>query len=1091
MKEKETAYNNLHFKLKKFIRRYYFNKAFAHSLLLLGILVFIFLILFFVEFFFYLQPNTKTWAVGSIFLFFFIGFLYLVFYPLGQSLHWFRQMTLEEAAKIVGYHFKDIEDKILNTIQLGAKVNQKQNELLLASIHQKAIEINPLNFFQAIDFSKTKHWLKMACIPLGIVLFFVSFSRDFRQSADRLYHFQQEYKEPSPFDFFWINTQNFGYKSEPIKILMQTVGQATPEKVEILINGFDYKMKKIGQDTFECTVKNPLDDIEFRFKAGDFFSKKYTIPVLKHPRIISCEMTLVYPPYTKIQPKKTRQIGFLEVPEGTIAKWQIKTENVHQTSVAYQNQLKYLDVSRQPAFQLDLTQDYNVCFKAVDSKKIRFDSIEYKIKCIQDKAPEIELKTTPDEEEKDFMHSAGIIKDDYGLGKLFLVVESKEKSQKIEIQKVGKGKIQTFAHSFRISDLAPPGESFSFFYRIYDNNAILGAQFTDSKINQIKRLSKKEMEKKIALQKEEIQNSFGQSDKKLDDLNSKLSEMKIDVLQKEMDWETKNKLQNILKEHQESLQKLEKIGKELNKKNQREKDLLDLDEDLKQRQEELNKESKSLMDEEIKKLLEEIEKLMDKNQWESLPEKLNQLSKSNQEVKNQLERLKELFKELELEKLSRQTAKKLELLAKKQLALAKQKSDSVTQKEIQKAFEKIKNDLDQIDQQNKGLQSPKKLNNGKDKQKQIDSTLKKINENIKNQQIKNTQKNQQSAGEQMEKLGQDLNEMMMEANQKQYQEDYNHLRMILENLLQLSFDQEELLLQYQSSRSYQKSLTRKQKSIQQDFVLVKDSLQALSTRVPEINKIVKKKIGIIEEAIEDVKIKMKSKEWPYVPVKQQTVMKEMNELANLMQDILGKMQEQMKALSKAKSQGKPSMACKKPGQGKKPKQGEGAEISKMQQSLKKQLIKLHQNLQTGQKPGAKDFAEAAQIQGEIREKLAKFRKEMNQKGEISLGNQIKQTEKLMDDIEKNLFNKQLNQNMINRIKKIETRLLSHQNAEQKQQESQKRQGKEGPQIIPNTPKELEAFLKQTQNSKEQLKQIAPHWNQYYKNKAENYLRSIQ
>ena len=67
-------------------------------------------------------------------------------------------MTLEEAAKIVGYHFKDIEDKILNTIQLGAKVNQKQNELLLASIHQKAIEINPLNFFQAIDFSKTKHY---------------------------------------------------------------------------------------------------------------------------------------------------------------------------------------------------------------------------------------------------------------------------------------------------------------------------------------------------------------------------------------------------------------------------------------------------------------------------------------------------------------------------------------------------------------------------------------------------------------------------------------------------------------------------------------------------------------------------------------------------------------------------------------------------------------------------------------------------------------------------------------------------------------------------------------------------------------------
>ena len=217
-------------------------------------------------------------------------------------------------------------------------------------------------------------------------------------------------------------------------------------------------------------------------------------------------------------------------------------------------------------------------------------------------------------------------------------------------------------------------------------------------------------------------------------------------------------------------------------------------------------------------------------------------------------------------------------------------------------------------------------------------------------------------------------------------------------------------------------------------------------------------------------------------------MMEMNNLANLIQDILSNMQEQMKALGKAKSQGKPSMACKKPGQGKNKKSG--AQVKQMQQELKNQLLKLHEGMQKGLKPGTKNFAEAAQMQAQIREKLSKLRKQSQKIGNVQLGNQIKQTEKLMDEIERNLLNKTLNATLINKIKKIESRLLAHQKAKQKQEQDQQRQGKEGNKISTSSPRELEDFLEETKNSKENLQYISPDWSPYYKNKVDKYLKII-
>lgn len=1090
MVKKESAYWELMSKLSLFIRRYYYNKAIAYGILLIGLFVFALLILLVFESFIFLKPSIKTSLVVSLFAGLFFSLIPFVFYPLGQSLNFFKRMQAIEAAKIIGDHFNSVGDKLINAIQLGQDMDKNDSELLIASINQKSLEIKPINFLYAIDLSTTKTWLKITGILFSTILLCTSFSSSFRRSASRIYNYNKTYEAPSPFQFIWLNKKPFTYQKEILPIRTKTVGSAIPQEVDIHIDGHTFKMRKIGVDTFEYILQKVNDDFNFNFQAGRYKSEKFSIRILKIPRIILSELQLNFPSYTGLTPKKIKQIGQIEVPEGTHASWKIKTQNANKIEVKFLNELQILAQKKDSvSFNMEILHDLNFWFRALDFNQIKIDSIGYQFKRIKDQAPKIEVREYTDKNNKEFIHTAGILQDDYGLGKLLFGIKKNGQTKWIKINKEGQGTTQTFKHSFNYEDLnISLGESFSVFYRIYDNDQINGAKYTDSDRIEIKRMSEVELENQVENRQKKIERSFGQSDTETDQLNKKLENVKRNLFQKKLDWETKNNLETILEKHQKNLSKIEEIGQEMVKKNLEERTLDQLDEDLKQRHQELNEESKALINQETKKLIEEIKKLLQENKTDQLQQKLNMLSESNQEIKEQLERLKELYKELELEKLARQTSDKLEKLAKKQLELSKKKSSVSDQKEIEKKFEDIKRRLKEIEKQNETLKKPKKLKNTENSEKNIDQALQKANQNLQKNNINNAKENQKNAGDEMKQLSVEINDMMMDANQQQYQEDYTSLRKTLENLLQLSFDQEKLLLQFKEIRNYQQQLAQNQKRIEQDFQLVKDSLQALSTRVPEINKIVKGKIKTIEHEMRQAKIKMSAKNLIYVPIHQQVVMMEMNNLANLIQDILSNMQEQMKALGKAKSQGKPSMACKKPGQGKNKKSG--AQVKQMQQELKNQLLKLHEGMQKGLKPGTKNFAEAAQMQAQIREKLSKLRKQSQKIGNVQLGNQIKQTEKLMDEIERNLLNKTLNATLINKIKKIESRLLAHQKAKQKQEQDQQRQGKEGNKISTSSPRELEDFLEETKNSKENLQYISPDWSPYYKNKVDKYLKII-
>src|SRR5690606_10878643 len=82
-----------------------------------------------------------------------------------------------QASKVIGNHFPQANDKLLNLLQLNQ--NSQQSELLLASIEQKSKELQPVPFKNAVNFNNALRYLQYAAVPVLIYFaFFFSGNSD-------------------------------------------------------------------------------------------------------------------------------------------------------------------------------------------------------------------------------------------------------------------------------------------------------------------------------------------------------------------------------------------------------------------------------------------------------------------------------------------------------------------------------------------------------------------------------------------------------------------------------------------------------------------------------------------------------------------------------------------------------------------------------------------------------------------------------------------------------------------------------------------------------------------------------------------------
>merc|ERR1711974_573941 len=141
------------------------------------------------------------------------------------------------------------------------------------------------------------------------------------------------------------------------------------------------------------------------------------------------------------------------------------------------------------------------------------------------------------------------------------------------------------------------------------------------------------------------------------------------------------------------------------------------------------------------------------------------------------------------------------------------------------------------------------------------------------------------ASEQMQEMANDIKSSQQQAEQEQQAENMEDLRALLENIIQLSFDQENLLAANKAIESNDprlKEITRNQSELGENFGVVKDSLLALSKRVIQLSGIINKEVVSIERFVKESVYNLKERQIRSSLVYQQKGMTSLNNLALLL-----------------------------------------------------------------------------------------------------------------------------------------------------------------------------------------------------------------
>lgn len=138
---------------------------------------------------------------------------------------------------------------------------------------------------------------------------------------------------------------------------------------------------------------------------------------------------------------------------------------------------------------------------------------------------------------------------------------------------------------------------------------------------------------------------------------------------------------------------------------------------------------------------------------------------------------------------------------------------------------------------------------------------------------------------------------------------------------------------------------------------------------------------------------------------------------------------------------------------------------------------------------SEEFARMAAQQEMIRRMMQEYGQELKQgnAGNTKMAKEIDQMMKQMEQTERDLVNKVITQQTINRQQQIMTRMLEHEKAEMQREKEERRQSHEGKDLYHQpSPTEMEQFQKLQEKNMDLFRSVPPSLTPYYKSKVNEY-----
>ncbi len=1107
MKASEENYVYLIEKIDDFIHKYYLNKVVKGSIFLASSLFVAYIVVTMAEYFGHFDPIVRsilfyTFIVTNLFVIAaYILIPLLSYFQLGKTL------SHEQASAIIGQHFAPVKDKLLNTLQLKklCDLNPEQRSLIDASINQKIADLRSVPFTSAIHIKENRKYLKYAVAPMALIVFiFFASPSILSESTERLINHNKRFIKKAPFRFEILNQNFSAVQGSDYTLMVKLTGNEIPSELYLEDGINTFKLNRENNIRFNYTFKNLQKNKKIRLRGGEFSSTDYLLEVKAKPSIIDFEVFIEYPAYLNKHNDAFENSGDLTVPEGSKINWKFNAQNSEQLDIKIDSKKFLIGQANNNAFNFSYkvikTLEYSV--KPINKGVESSQAVSYQLRVIPDLLPAIEINEKQDSVNNKLLYFMGQINDDHGFSKLTfnyrIVSQDPENKVKPSIKSIAfnKNTLQSnFLHAWNATEAgANPGEQIEYYFEIFDNDGVNGPKASRSAMKILKLPSEKEIEEQVEENTKQIKDKMEQAIKKSIQVDKEAKKLNQDLLNKtKLSYEEKKLVETLIKNKNELEELVKDIQKE-NKQNQFEQN--EQNEKILEKQKQIENLFNNVLDEKTREILKNIEKLLDKNNTNQTREELSKMQMDNKSLQKELDRILELYKQLEYEQKLSETIEKLSELAKEQEALSEKSSEKNAdiqklkneQNILTKEFDELKSELNKLEQKNEELEQKNNFENPEKEQQQIDQQQKESSDNLEKKDQKKAAQNQKQAASKMNELSKKLEKMQEEGEEKESEVNAKELREVLENLLSSSFDQEKTMQEVRSISNNDPGYvlqTQKQKDIQINLKMIEDSLYSLSKRVPQIESVVNKEIQTINLNVGKAIESLGERRTAEANRNQQFAMTSINNLALMLNEALEQLQQ--------------SQQNSKPG-GKGKKKQSLSQLSKMQETLNKNMQKARDDMQ---KQGQQAPGQQGNRSGTMSEKLAKMAREQqmirqamqeinrleNKDGKAGLGN-LDKLVKEMEQTETELVNKRIKQETLSRQQEILSKLLEAEKAEQEREEDQKRESKEGANQTPMNSIILEEYIKIKQKETDLLKTVPPSLNSFYKIKVGDYFKFL-
>ncbi len=1019
-------------KLRKFKKKYFFNEWIKGLLVTFIVgLVFLFVVIV-LEYFGQFGTEVRK---GLFFSSLGILLLLLVRYtvwPLYKWMDYERFFSDVESADVLRKKLPEINDELLSYLELK---NMGNSELVKASADQKAKILDNIQFDKAVSFKENKNLFLLFTVPVLLFVFIgiSEWGNEFKQSGVRIVEYTEEYLPVAPFQFI-NNSPNKVVANSEMTFSLNIEGEYFSQNSFVVINETRISLQRQSKEEWAKKLNAPHDDFSFHYEVDGFKSKTFFVKVISLPVVSDFSIEIAPPAYTKQPIKTLKNVGDFQFYEGSTIRWSLKGKSIDSSWVLI-NQDRFLFSNQ--ILSKTFTQSFKYQFYLKNQDSTVSFPLVFNAQSIADLAPEIiEFSDSVN-------HELGVVEayvsgqDDYGV-KSIKWIGLTDEGKEVELQSIVGSELTLSDYLLidSIEQLIERGVT-SIICRVYDNDRVHGSKFKQSSKITLKKISLADKHLYDKKRIEEQNKSISSSKKEFEKLQQSIENLQE---QKSANRNKNQKQKELVEKFIEETKKLEEQQKATEEK----LDKLDQKKDL-ENEKKLNELLEKLNDPELQEFLESMK---EKAQNEDLDQRdLDQMSQELEYKVDQLKRLEELYKDAVFQmKLDQQIERIEEAIKKTEESL--KSGDLKKQEEAEALAQEVKEEQEDLIDKNEELsQEYQGLEKTQEKANSAAEKSKKATESQKSGKKSDSQKSKEQSKEDLEALQSLLSMMQSNMSQKKKKENIEHLEQLLDNVVWVSFKEEGLYETFSSidlnNPTYKDQLVE-QGDLTSKLQLVKDSLDDLMGRVPELDPVLSKKVIALssqqEKALESLQDGQLDQGTRY----QRDIMYNLNFIAWVLSDVLQQMRQDLA------NQQQGNQNCEKPGGSS--SSPSASEMKNMQEKLGKEFGQSNPTPgQQGNPDKGKNGKEKGQGEGEgsegrsgkeimemlARQEMIRMELEKQNKGGINDG-----AIESMKEFERELLDPSISfEDKKKRLQEIETRLLEVEEAERTQEKEVKRESK--------------------------------------------------